>query len=100
MEDLWNVKDVLSQKRCVFALQKATKTMLDLFKWLDRDEDKYITPEDMIYGISRILIRDINLKEVKIILNEFICLFNFRLKKFLRFTILRRRERLISILSC
>ena len=43
--------------------------MLDLFKWLDRDGDKYITPEDMIYGISRILIRDVNLKEVKINLN-------------------------------
>ena len=30
MEDLWLVKDELSQKRCVFALQKATKIMLDL----------------------------------------------------------------------
>lgn len=64
MEDLWNVRDVLSQKKCVFGLQKATKIMLDLFKWLDRDGDKYITPEDMIFGISRILIRDVNLKEV------------------------------------
>lgn len=67
MEDLWNVRDILSQKRCVFALQKATKIMLDLFKWLDRDGDKYISPEDMIYGISRILIRDVNLNEVNLI---------------------------------
>lgn len=67
MEDLWNVRDILSQKKCVFALQKSTKIMLDLFKWLDRDGDKYITPEDMIYGISRILIRDVNLKEVKLL---------------------------------
>ncbi len=64
MEDLWNVRDVLSQKKCVFALQKSTKIMLDLFKWLDRDGDKYISPEDMIYGISRILVRDVNLNEV------------------------------------
>jgi Ca2+-binding EF-hand superfamily protein len=70
MEDLWNVKDVLSQKKCVFGLQKATKIMLDLFKWLDRDGDKYITPEDMIYGISRILVRDVNVKEVKLIIFE------------------------------
>jgi len=66
MEDLWNVMDILAQKKCVFGLQKATKILLYLFKWLDRDNDKYITPEDMIYGISRILIRDVNLKEVKL----------------------------------
>ncbi len=64
MEELWIVKDHLSEKKCFFEIEKATRIMSQLFKWLDRDNDKFITPEDMIYGISRILIRDVNIKEV------------------------------------
>ena len=36
-----------------------------LFHWLDRDQDKFISPEDIIYGVSRIMIRDVDMKEVQ-----------------------------------
>lgn len=65
MEDLWNVNDNISAKNCKTKLNKAMNVYADLFKFLDRDSDKNITPEDMIYGISRIMVRDVDVGEVK-----------------------------------
>jgi len=64
MEQMWTFKDTINEKKCLNSMNKAKNTFYYLFKWLDRDEDKFITPEDMIYGISRIMIRDVDMKEV------------------------------------
>lgn len=64
MEDMWTFADLLNQQKCKNGLNKAKNIFYYLFKWLDRDQDGYITPEDMIYGISRIMIRDVDMKEV------------------------------------
>lgn len=65
MEDLWNVGDQINTKNCKTKLNKAMNVYADLFKFLDRDGDKHITPEDMIYGVSRIMVRDVDVSEVK-----------------------------------
>lgn len=64
MEKMWTFADMLNQQKCQNGLNKAKNTFYYLFKWLDRDQDSFITPEDMIYGISRIMIRDVDMKEV------------------------------------
>lgn len=72
MEDLWNLGDKIGEKNCKTKINKSLNVFGDLFKFLDRDEDKKITPEDMIYGISRIMVRDVDVAEV---LNIFFYLF-------------------------
>ena len=64
MEDLWNIGDQIENAKCKTKLNKAMNVFGDLFKFLDRDSDKMITPEDMIYGISRIMVRDVDVAEV------------------------------------
>ena len=64
MEDLWGASDVLAGKKCNLALGKAKEIFERLFRWLDRDQDGLISAHDMIYGISRIMIRDANIDEV------------------------------------
>ena len=64
MEDMWTFSDLLNQEKCKNGLNKAKNIFFYLFKWLDRNQDNFITPEDMIYGISRILVRDVDMKEV------------------------------------
>jgi len=39
-----------------------------LFLWLDRDNDSFITQQDMLFGISKIMLKDASIIEV-IILN-------------------------------
>lgn len=65
MEDLWNSADRLQEQNCNAAFTRAKDVFVKLFHWLDRDKDNLITPEDMIYGISRIMIRDVDMKEVQ-----------------------------------
>ena len=65
MEDLWNSSDMLQEQKCNVAFTRSKEIFIRLFHWLDRDQDKNITPEDMIYGISRIMIRDVDMKEVQ-----------------------------------
>lgn len=67
MEDLWNVEDRIENKNCQTKIKKSMNIFADLFKYLDRDEDKKISPEDMIYGLSRIMVRDIDVGEVYLI---------------------------------
>lgn len=97
MEDLWNVGDQINTKNCKTKLNKSMNVYADLFKFLDRDADKHITPEDMIYGISRIMVRDVDVAEVK----YFLKLFNsIRSKMFFLFMIKRKLEKLTSKISC
>ena len=35
-----------------------------LFYWLDRDNDGFITQQDMLFGISKIMLKDASIKEV------------------------------------
>lgn len=72
MEDLWNVGDQIGAKNCKTKINKAMNVFGDLFKFLDRDEDKKLTPEDMIYGISRIMVRDVDVGEVYILFYLFL----------------------------
>jgi Ca2+-binding EF-hand superfamily protein len=65
MEDLWNSADMLQEQKCNVAFNRSKEIFVRLFNWLDRDHDGFITPEDMIYGISRIMIRDVDMKEVQ-----------------------------------
>jgi hypothetical protein len=43
-----------------------------LFNWLDRDNDKFITQQDMLFGISRIMLKDADIGEVNKYYREFI----------------------------
>lgn len=70
MEDMWETKDNINQQKCNSALNKSKNILYHLFKWLDRDHDGSVTPEDLIYGLSRILVRDVDMKEVIIIFFE------------------------------
>jgi hypothetical protein len=65
MEDLWNSADMLQEQKCNVAFNKSKDIFIKLFHWLDRDQDNFIIPEDMIYGISRIMIRDVDMKEIQ-----------------------------------
>jgi hypothetical protein len=64
MEDLWSSSDTIQEKNCQIAFNKATDVFSKLFDWLDRDGDQRITKEDMLYGISRIMIKDVDPFEV------------------------------------
>jgi Ca2+-binding EF-hand superfamily protein len=64
MEDLWISADKIQEQKCSIAYRKSLEVFEKLFEWLDRDGDGKIKAEDMIYGISRIMIRDADVKEV------------------------------------
>ena len=42
-----------------------------LFKWLDRDNDDFIDENDLVFGISKIMIRDVDFKEVKFVFQKY-----------------------------
>ena len=67
MEDLWGAADVIAQQKCNQALAKAKDAFERLFRWLDRDQDGFVTAHDVIYGVSRIMIRDADIDEVNAI---------------------------------
>ena len=71
MEDLWGAADVIAEQKCNLAIGKANDIFERLFRWLDRDQDGLISAHDMIYGISRIMIRDANIDEVNNIFVKF-----------------------------
>ncbi len=70
-EDLWNSSDMLKEQSCNLGFVKSQEVFRKLFEWLDRDKDSFITPEDMIYGISRIMIRDVDVKEIQGVFEEY-----------------------------
>jgi len=65
MEELWDSADFEKEERCNVAFEKSKDVFVKLFKWLDRDKDGFIEAEDMIYGVSRIMIRDVDLQEIQ-----------------------------------
>ena len=64
MEDLWNIDDKIESRNCKTKVNRAMNIFAEVFKYLDRDEDQKISPEDMIYGLSRIMVRDVDVGEV------------------------------------
>jgi len=71
MEELWGAADNAAQGKCNQALAKAQDIFERLFRWLDRDQDGLISPHDMIYGISRIMIRDADIDEINKIFAQY-----------------------------
>lgn len=71
MEDLWSSADKLQEQKCNVGFEKAKDIFSRLFQWLDRDQDNMITPEDMIYGVSRIMIRDADIKEIQTVFAKY-----------------------------
>lgn len=71
MEELWNDAHKLENEECQQDVQKAKDTFDNLFEWLDRDKDGLISKEDMIYGISRVMLRDVDVLEINAIFNKY-----------------------------
>jgi Ca2+-binding EF-hand superfamily protein len=71
MEDLWSSADSVQQKTCETGFKKAQSVFEKLFQWLDRDGDGQVTREDMVYGISRIMIKDVEVTDVDKVIAEF-----------------------------
>lgn len=65
MEDLWKSSDKMKEQNCNVGFEKSTKIFTKLFEWLDRDSDGSITPDDIMHGVSRIMIRDVDWPEVQ-----------------------------------
>ena len=65
MEELWDSSDFLKEEKCNVAYDKSKDIFVKLFKWLDRDKDGLLEAEDIIYGVSRIMIRDVDLQEIQ-----------------------------------
>lgn len=85
MEDMWDNSDKIREQEYIEAINQAKTVFSELFHWLDRDNDEYINKEDILYGLSRVLLKDVNRDEIdkvfeiydvkkigKINMNEFI----------------------------
>ena len=71
MEELWDSSDYSKEEKCNVAFEKSNDTFIRLFKWLDRDSDTFLEAEDIIYGVSRIMFRDADLKEIQDIFTKY-----------------------------
>jgi len=64
MEALWNSADLITEKKCNLAFRRAKDVFQRLFKWLDRDNDNMVDKEDIMFGVSRIMVRDADVDEI------------------------------------
>lgn len=71
MEELWNDENRLENEECQLNFGKAKDTFVNVFDWLDRDKDGMISKEDMLYGISRIMLKDAEQKEIDLIFEKY-----------------------------
>ena len=71
LEELWNDANKLENEECQQDVQKAKDTFDNLFEWLDRDRDGLVSKEDMIYGISRVMLRDVDVLEIEAIIKKY-----------------------------
>lgn len=71
MEELWNDENRLENEECQVNFGKAKDTFSNVFDWLDRDKDGMISKEDMLYGISRIMLRDADQKEIDLVFEKY-----------------------------
>jgi Ca2+-binding EF-hand superfamily protein len=71
MEELWDSADFTKEQQCNIAFDKSLNVFEKLFKWLDRDGDLFLEPEDMIYGVSRIMFRDVDMNEIQTVFDKY-----------------------------
>lgn len=64
MEGQWDVSDQVQMKNCGAAYDQAMSVWQRLFDWLDTDHDKWITQANMIYGLSKVMYRDVKMEEI------------------------------------
>ena len=64
MESLWKNQNVENKERCKTGYTKAIKIIENTFTYLDRDKDGFITKDDILQGISLLLQKDVDEKEV------------------------------------
>jgi Ca2+-binding EF-hand superfamily protein len=70
-EDLWEISDSIQEQKCAAGFDKAMEVWDGFFKWLDRDNDGFLVMEDMIYGISKMMYRDVDMDEINKVFNEY-----------------------------
>lgn len=70
-EDLWEVSDSIQEQKCSSGFNKAMEIWDGFFKWLDRDNDGNLLKEDMIYGISKMMFRDVDMDEINKVFMEY-----------------------------
>ena len=64
MEDMWDNSERIREREYNEAILQAKNVFSDLFRWLDRDNDEAINKEDILYGLSRVLLKDVNRNEI------------------------------------
>lgn len=64
MEDMWDNAELIQEREYNEVIIQAKNVFSDLFRWLDRDNDDLISQEDILYGLSRVLLKDVNRNEV------------------------------------
>ena len=69
MEYLWEIDENRETSICNNAINKSHKIFENLFDYLDRDNDGYLIKEDIKYGLSRVMMKDVDSDEVDNIYN-------------------------------
>lgn len=70
-ESLWEIGDEIEEEKCLKNYNHALDIFKKLFKWLDRDSRGYISDKEMIFGISMMMYRDVDLNEVELVLKKY-----------------------------
>lgn len=70
-EELWEISDSIQEQKCSSGFDKAMEVWDGFFKWLDRDSDGFLKMEDMIYGISKMMYRDVDMDEIQKVFTEY-----------------------------
>ena len=65
MEDLWTSYDSEYEEKIRIAYSTSKDIFIKLFHWLDRDTDDFITQQDLLFGLSRIMLKDANIEEIR-----------------------------------
>jgi Ca2+-binding EF-hand superfamily protein len=70
MEDIWNVAAEAKKSKALEGLAKAKKVFEKLFEFLDDDKDESIDASNMKLGISYIMNKDIDNKDIEAVINK------------------------------
>lgn len=70
-EDLWEISDSIQEQKCASGFEKSMEVWDGFFKWLDRDNDGLLGMEDMIFGISKMMYRDVDMNDINKTFTEY-----------------------------
>jgi Ca2+-binding EF-hand superfamily protein len=70
MEDMWMFVEDESLYKCDSALEEATAVFSNLFSWLDKDGDKFVSKQDLMFGLSKIMGKDANEEKIELSLQD------------------------------